>query len=447
MTDEELRQYYQNRLANTSCDEVPDFDSFFSEADLTVVPKRPIRLWPVYGAVASAAAVLALVFTLDRPVRQEEAPMAESQTPTAVQKLDSQAAEAVTEDTAELRWEDAQPAATIPSVNRVLTASAASADKALSPADDGSSVVDENAESPIVGEATAQSAVLSEDMVDATEDMPDEANEETSKTDSETLAAPRYERTIEEAYAQAAAVKSKVRRNQVQVGLNLNQDNSLLSAVTFTQAQSSISQLSRYNSINNHVASGVPHQSKNEWKALSKLPSGPGKYAPVYNLPVTGGISIGIPVGRNLHLQTGLNYTYLSASTLGQKEDNSEFTLRQTLHYLGVPLKLAYQIIDGQLGFYAAAGGGLEKGLAGKQHLEVENAVSHLMETENTTQKINGFQPYAGLQFGVTYNLLDQLQFYVEPGLSYYFDTDQPISSRTKSPLNFSVGGGFRILL
>lgn len=59
-------------------------------------------------------------------------------------------------------------------------------------------------------------------------------------------------------------------------------------------------------------------------------------------------------------------------------------------------------------------------------------------------QSVHGIQPIASAQLGFDYALNPKLQLYLEPGVVYYFDTDQPLSIRTKTPLFFNLGLGLR---
>ena len=85
---------------------------------------------------------------------------------------------------------------------------------------------------------------------------------------------------------------------------------------------------------------------------------------------------------------------------------------------------------------YAYAGGEAEKALANVYR--IKNQPKDVIYREN----VKGVQLSVNAGFGIEFAVAKQLGLYINPGLAYYFDCDQPVSIRTQQPLmmNFEVG-------
>jgi len=160
-------------------------------------------------------------------------------------------------------------------------------------------------------------------------------------------------------------------------------------------------------------------------------------------MPINGGLSLSIPLTYRVEIQTGIGYTYLSSRTTGLV-NTASFELNRSLHYVGVPLKLAFQSYEaGGFHFYGAVGGVVEKGLIGKQ-FSVVTSQDGQVSTWEASQRIEGLQPMLTGLLGISYDMPRQWQFYIEPGALYSFDTDQPVSCRTEDPFCFNICLGLR---
>ncbi|MDR0667989.1 MAG: PorT family protein [Prevotellaceae bacterium] len=135
-------------------------------------------------------------------------------------------------------------------------------------------------------------------------------------------------------------------------------------------------------------------------------------------------------------LETGLVYTYLASEY--SYSDNA--TAKQQVHYLGVPVNIVYQFVDAKyLSFYAAGGGMIEKGLA------TDSSLTDLWGTHNDTEDVKGLQWSLNGQLGIEYRFYGPFSVYFEPGVRYFFPSeDQPESLRTDQPFTFILGCGLR---
>lgn len=167
-----------------------------------------------------------------------------------------------------------------------------------------------------------------------------------------------------------------------------------------------------------------------------------------YSVPVSVGIGVRFPLYKRLSLGTGLNYSMMERTFTGIytefKNDVKTLTInsdiRNSLHYIGVPLNLYYDLIDKKgLDFYVFAGGTVEKAIINKYRIFQESGdIYH-------SEPVQGVQLSAAAGFGVEFRLAKHLGLYVDPSLRYYFDCSQPISIRTQQPLMMSFEIGLRM--
>ena len=167
-----------------------------------------------------------------------------------------------------------------------------------------------------------------------------------------------------------------------------------------------------------------------------------------HNIPVSIGMSIGIPLIQNqLYFNTGIKYTYLySVSTMVDRETREAISAdEQNLHYIGIPLGLSYQFVEkGIFRAYLSASATLEKGISkDTRHI---NYMTSSYES-NFTESIDGFATSFAVGGGMGVRIVRSLEFYLEPELSWFVFSKkypQPESKITQSPVNIGVTGGLR---
>ena len=170
----------------------------------------------------------------------------------------------------------------------------------------------------------------------------------------------------------------------------------------------------------------------------------------IYGVPVSFGAGVKIDFTDRWSLGTGLEYTLLMRNFYGSytKVDSEGSTVvspvsdnvRNTQHYVGIPVNVFYNIVDSRyINFYAYAGGAVEKCL--KDHYRLlEAQITHV-------EKAKGVQLSANLGIGVEFLIGNHLGLYIDPKLRYYFDNGQPKSIRTAQPLMFGFEMGLRVRL
>lgn len=164
--------------------------------------------------------------------------------------------------------------------------------------------------------------------------------------------------------------------------------------------------------------------------------------------PVSVGVEVSYDLGRRFFLGSGLSYTCLvSESSSGSLESQSSLT--QTVHLLGVPLKVGYKIIDNPLFELSVAGGGrVDKAIASKT---VTRLALNGPEPVKSASSGTVFPLYWSLTASASaaYKLSSLVGLYLEPGLSWHFGSksDNGLALETVwsgRPLNFQLNAGVR---
>ena len=156
------------------------------------------------------------------------------------------------------------------------------------------------------------------------------------------------------------------------------------------------------------------------------------------------GIRMSYALNNSWTLSSGVSYSYLRSS-FDYSEGKASGTGKQNLHYLGIPLSASYCFLKaGNLRLYATAGGEIEKLIGGKRTLSGSNIPKDL---ESETVKESALQWSVNGGLGAEYRLSPTLGFYLEPGVSHYFNNNSDIENYYKEhPTAFSLNIGMRIV-
>lgn len=165
-----------------------------------------------------------------------------------------------------------------------------------------------------------------------------------------------------------------------------------------------------------------------------------------HHLPVRFGLAFAMPLTERLSIGSGLTYTHLTSDTF-EGSTHSYVDGRQTLHYIGVPINLSYNVLTiGQLGVYASGGAMVEKAVHGRIRQSFI-----LNGTEYSTTTAHAPLPWQfslNLGVGLQYRISPTLGIYTEPGLSYYLPDNSSLRTiYSDKPLNFSLNLGLRFTL
>jgi len=166
-----------------------------------------------------------------------------------------------------------------------------------------------------------------------------------------------------------------------------------------------------------------------------------------HKIPVKVGLTARYNITGRLGVETGLTYSILSSSVkIGNSETGKNWsTGSQTLHYLGIPLNISFNILNSRyVNIYVTGGGMMEKSISGSIKTD-EYVDGKFARTLKTNISPKGLQWSVNAAAGIQANILPQLGFFVEPGVSHHLKNGSRVRSiYTDKPTDFSLGFGLR---
>lgn len=166
-----------------------------------------------------------------------------------------------------------------------------------------------------------------------------------------------------------------------------------------------------------------------------------------HKIPVKVGLTARYNITGRLGVETGLTYSILSSSVkTGNSETGKNWsTGSQTLHYLGIPLNISFNILNSRyVNIYVTGGGMMEKSISGSIKTD-EYVDGKFARTLTTNISPKGLQWSVNAAAGIQANILPQLGFFVEHGVSHHFKNGSRVRSiYTDKPTDFSLGFGLR---
>ena len=164
-----------------------------------------------------------------------------------------------------------------------------------------------------------------------------------------------------------------------------------------------------------------------------------------YNPALSFGLLMRRDLNKTLSVESGLQYSYLQ-STFNQPIGWVTYDASLTLHYLGIPVNLIAKLWKNQKWeIYLSGGEMVEKGLR-SVYIQNQRSGNQTITTTAST-KIDGLQWSVNSGLGVAYKIQPRLGLYFEPKISYFFDNNQPVSTRTDQPVVFGLSAGLRFEL
>lgn len=163
-----------------------------------------------------------------------------------------------------------------------------------------------------------------------------------------------------------------------------------------------------------------------------------------HHRPISFGLQVGIPLSDRWTLHTGLSYSYLHSEFMKGTEVKYDHT-HQRLHYLGVPLRLGYQIYHSRIvDFYLGGGGRIDFGLSGKNKVRtIEKDKADRMMTQSLSDIPTNL--FLTLSPGVQVNIVKGLHLYLEPTLQFKVSGSEKYSTYfTEHPQVIDLQLGFR---
>ena len=154
-----------------------------------------------------------------------------------------------------------------------------------------------------------------------------------------------------------------------------------------------------------------------------------------HHFPVSVGLQVGVPLLPRLSLTTGVVYTQTS-SDFTYQYGSGQMVVNQSLHYVGIPVGLSYEVWGiSRLHTYVNVGG--------EGAVNVKNKT--LMDGNREDVGRDKMQWSANASLGIQLDVIPQLGIYAEPGAKYYFDNGSHIDNVFKDKkLNFNFQFGLR---
>lgn len=163
-----------------------------------------------------------------------------------------------------------------------------------------------------------------------------------------------------------------------------------------------------------------------------------------YSLPLNFTVGVTYKINNYLSIGSGLSYSYLHSKYNGSV-NMVNYSIKQDVHYVGIPLNLYVNLgSTGNLDFYAATGGTIEKGVKANYQMKSfkgtrSSSDSHVKGVQFSVKAAAGME----YRFGKSKNV----GIYLEPSMVYYFDSNLPGSIRTDQPLQVEAQAGVRFHL
>lgn len=166
-----------------------------------------------------------------------------------------------------------------------------------------------------------------------------------------------------------------------------------------------------------------------------------------HKMPVKLGASIRYDFNKFLGIESGLTYSFLSSDLKTGKEGAVSSWSKgvQSMHYLGIPLNLSFNIFSSRyFNAYVTAGGLMEKCVRGSLKTD-EYLDGKYHGSSSITLKQKGLQWSVNGAAGIQVNILPQLGLYMEPGVSHHFSNNSKVRTiYSDKPTDFSLSFGLR---
>ena len=150
-----------------------------------------------------------------------------------------------------------------------------------------------------------------------------------------------------------------------------------------------------------------------------------------HEIPKSFGVSARLHLTDRLSINTGLNYTRYASDRTRIFSDYTYQNDRQYVHYLGIPVRLDWMIVNRKhFNFYLGAG------------IQADKCIYATVGGERLHEKevLFGLNGVMGLQF----NIVPMVGLYFEPDISYSLNEGSIQTYRSREPFVVTVRGGLR---
>ncbi len=150
--------------------------------------------------------------------------------------------------------------------------------------------------------------------------------------------------------------------------------------------------------------------------------------------PISFGVSARFAITDKFSLNTGLNYTLYISRVTRKWSDGEVENLRQNVHYLGIPVRCDWLLVDRRhFSLYLGAGA------------QIDKAVYAKCGDERLYDRTFLFSINAAL--GLQFNITDRLGLYLEPELVGNLNKPYIETFRSDNELMLSARAGLRVIL
>jgi curved DNA-binding protein CbpA len=170
-----------------------------------------------------------------------------------------------------------------------------------------------------------------------------------------------------------------------------------------------------------------------------------GAYTDIkHEQPITLGLTLRYNINDKWNITSGITYSLLSSKLRSQGE-NYYYDDNQKLHYIGVPLNIAYNFWQNNnfLGYFTA-GAHMQKNVCGRlvSNYYIDNQLESTTSERITEKEL---QWSVNSAVGIEYRVSDYLGLYAEPGIDYYFKNSSELKTIYKDrPFSFNLRVGIR---
>ncbi|MCL2726899.1 MAG: PorT family protein [Bacteroidales bacterium] len=155
--------------------------------------------------------------------------------------------------------------------------------------------------------------------------------------------------------------------------------------------------------------------------------------------PVSVGVNFQKELNTWMSIGVGVNYTLLQSKS-SYSYFGGPYTIRQSLHYVGFPVSALFNFVhQPKTRVYTSVGGMVEKAVT------AHSTSSSKYTSSSESSYVQGLQWSVHAGLGVEVALSKLFGIYLEPGMGYFFDCNQPRSIRTIQPALFKAEVGLRV--
>lgn len=157
-----------------------------------------------------------------------------------------------------------------------------------------------------------------------------------------------------------------------------------------------------------------------------------------HSMPVSFTVSVNKSLSKMFSVESGLTYTYLH-STFESERAKSDCRW----HYLGIPLKMNFNIYSTQyIKFYASAGARVDFPISSYATVTSQSGNPDLRAGKFNSAIVWSLTG----SYGASFKLSSRMEIFVEPTLQYHFSHSQPVPDIwTDNRWDFSLPVGFRL--